>query len=42
MPYSDSPALPDLPDDTILWRYLDLYRLLDLLQTSELHLARVG
>lgn len=31
---------PDVNDDDVLWRYVDLTRYLDLLQTSELHLAR--
>jgi len=30
----------DVNDDDYLWRYLDLARYADLLQTSELHLAR--
>ncbi len=41
MPFGPHEQLPDIPDDTVLWRYVDLYRLLDLLQTSELHLTRV-
>ncbi|GAA0908678.1 DUF2971 domain-containing protein [Virgisporangium aurantiacum] len=36
------PDLEDtLSDDATLWRYMDLARFVDLLQTSELHLARV-
>jgi hypothetical protein len=41
MPFQPNSSLTDIPDDTVLWRYVDLYRLLDLLQTSELHLTRV-
>lgn len=41
MPFQSHSELADVPDDTVLWRYVDLYRLLDLLQTSELHLTRV-
>ena len=41
MPFQPHNDLVDIPDDTVLWRYVDLYRLLDLLQTSELHLTRV-
>jgi hypothetical protein len=41
MTYETHPSLPDIDDpDTVLWRYVDLYRWLDLLQTSELHLTR--
>jgi hypothetical protein len=33
--------MPDIEDgDTVLWRYVDLYRYMDLLQSSELHLTR--
>lgn len=39
--YERHPQLPEIEDpDTVLWRYVDLYRYLDLLQTGELHLAR--
>jgi hypothetical protein len=41
MSYKAHPNLPDIKDpDTVLWRYVDLYKWLDLLQTSELHLTR--
>jgi hypothetical protein len=41
MSYETHPELPDIKDpDTVLWRYVDLYKWLDLLQTSELHLTR--
>jgi hypothetical protein len=41
MSYETHPELPDIKDpDTVLWRYVDLYKRLDLLQTSELHLTR--
>lgn len=38
--YSSHPDLPDIDDATSLWRYIDLYKYLDLLQTAELHLTR--
>lgn len=38
--YSSHPDLPDVDDATSLWRYVDLCRYLDLLQTAELHLTR--
>ncbi|MBO1030961.1 DUF2971 domain-containing protein [Tessaracoccus sp. SD287] len=42
MTYKSHPDLWDVEDaDTVLWRYMDLYRFLDLLQESELHLTRV-
>ena len=42
MTYERHPRLPDTDDpDTVLWRYVDVYKWLDLLQTSELHLTRV-
>jgi hypothetical protein len=41
MPFQSHSDFTDIPDDTVLWRYVDLYRLLDLVQTSELHLTRV-
>lgn len=35
------PDLRDIEDATVtLWRYLDIYKYLDLIQTSELHFAR--
>jgi hypothetical protein len=41
MTYETHPELPDITDpDTVLWRYVDLYKWLDMLQTSELHLTR--
>lgn len=41
MTHSARPAMPDITDaDTVLWRYLDLYKWLDMLQTSEVHLTR--
>lgn len=41
MSYETHPELPDIAEpDTVLWRYVDLYKWLDLLQTSELHLTR--
>jgi len=41
MSYETHPDLPDIEDPgTVLWRYVDLYKWLDLLQTSELHLTR--
>jgi hypothetical protein len=41
MAYETHPQLRDIEDDdTVLWRYMDLYRYLDLLQTAELHLTR--
>jgi hypothetical protein len=41
MPFQPTSALADISDDTVFWRYVDLYRLLDLLRSSELHLTRV-
>jgi hypothetical protein len=41
MPFQSHSDFTDIPDDTVLWRYVDLYRLLDLVQTSGLHLTRV-
>ena len=38
--YSSHPNFPDIDDTTALWRYVDVYRYLDLLQTAELHLTR--
>jgi hypothetical protein len=38
--YQPHPDLPEIDDATSLWRYVDLYRYLDLLQTAELHLTR--
>ncbi len=41
MSYETHPELVDIEDpDTVLWRYVDLYKWLDMLQTSELHLTR--
>ena len=41
MSFEPHPDLPGgLPSDTVVWRHVDLYKWLDLLQTSELHLAR--
>lgn len=41
MPYETHPDLPDIPDDdVVLWRYIDLAKYLDLLQTAELHFTR--
>jgi hypothetical protein len=41
MSYETHPQLEDIEDpDTVLWRYVDLYKWLDMLQTSELHLTR--
>jgi len=40
MSYETHPQLEDIEDpDTVLWRYVDLYKWLDMLQTSELHLT---
>lgn len=42
MTYETHPNLEDITDgDAVLWRYVDLYKWLDMLQTSELHLTRV-
>lgn len=39
--FATHPDLPDLlDDDAVLWRYVDTSRYVDLLRTSELHLAR--
>jgi hypothetical protein len=41
MTYEPHSDLQDIEDpDTVLWRYVDLCKWLDLLQTSELHLTR--
>lgn len=41
MSYETHSNLPDIEDpEIVLWRYVDLYKWLDLLQTSELHLTR--
>jgi hypothetical protein len=41
MSYETHPQLEDIEDpNTVLWRYVDLYKWLDVLQTSELHLTR--
>jgi hypothetical protein len=38
--YETHPQLPDIDDETFVWRYVDLYRYLDLIQTRQLHLTR--
>lgn len=41
MPYFDHPELPSAPsDESVLWRYLSLTELIDLLNSNALHLTR--
>lgn len=41
MPYFDHPELPPAPfDDTVIWRYMSLTKLQDLLHSDSLHLTR--
>ncbi|NQX15087.1 DUF2971 domain-containing protein [Rathayibacter sp. VKM Ac-2857] len=40
MRFENRPDIDDLEDDVVLWRYVDLFRYLDLLQTGELYFAR--
>lgn len=41
MPYEVHPELATPPDDTILWRYLDFVKLMDLIERRRLWFARV-
>lgn len=41
MPYTDHPEIPPAPaDDTVIWQYLSVAELLDLLDSSAIHLTR--
>lgn len=41
MPYESHPILPTPPDDTVLWRYLNFPKLLDILERRALWFARL-
>ena len=36
-----NPEIQVPPDETVIWRYMDMNRLLSLLRTSRLHLSRL-